>query len=487
MNKEYKFTSNTYQKITECPASVGPKARNKPKPYLKRWIDLNEAIGDWLYNDATSEEASINKSRKIYSENSDSIQTKILDDLFEVFRTIFPKTKSLRMSRDYPPIPRSEIKDLTEGDRIILSSWVQFEAGSKDSEKKEVIKLRTANSEGLSELDLSILSLQRDEDETNLEINVTKGSVEELPDVENAKEIVASAFLNIENYLNNDKNETRPGTWCSRCDRPSLCGQYKELDGKKITAKDRSFYISKTDLLKLNTCNRQLAWRVLYGIPNQSEEDTFYSDYGEKFHTYAEKIINEFQEPLSELGIEKFSKAISEEEEDIREKLLAAYSSLVENMSSYQNVELKETEFALGFSLVVDDPSQSGSKVTFTYMGMADIVGRIENNIPVVVELKTGKESEDHQYEADLYALGASQATKEEKVIILHVYMEPDSSRLVERVYGKKEISKAKEYFVAKSLEISNWDPNSTLSPSYNTGSWCEYCNYETRCLENRN
>ena len=43
MNKEYKFTANTYQKITECPASVGPKARNKPKPYLKRWIDLNEA------------------------------------------------------------------------------------------------------------------------------------------------------------------------------------------------------------------------------------------------------------------------------------------------------------------------------------------------------------------------------------------------------------------------------------------------------------
>ena len=40
------------------------------------------------------------------------------------------------MSKNYPPIPRSEIKDLTEGDRIILSSWVQFEARSKDSEKK---------------------------------------------------------------------------------------------------------------------------------------------------------------------------------------------------------------------------------------------------------------------------------------------------------------------------------------------------------------
>jgi len=487
MNKEYKFTANTYQKITECPASVGSKSRKKAKPFLKRWLDLNETIGDWLYNDATSEEAIINKARKIYSESSDMIQTKILDDLFEVFRSIFPKTKNLRMSRDYPPSPRSEIKDLAEGDRLILSSWVQFEVGSKDSEKKEVIKLRTANSDPLSELDLAILSLQRVEDETNIEINVTKGTVEELPDLANAEGIVADAFLNIESYLNNDTKETRPGTWCSRCDRPSLCGQYKELDGKKITTKDRSFYISKTDLLKLNTCSRQLAWGVLYGLPKQIEEDTFYSNYGEKFHTYAEKIINEFKEPLSELGIEKFSKAISEEEESMREKLLAAYSSLVENMSSYQTVELKETEFALGFSLLVDDPRQTGSKVAFTYMGMADIVGRIEDNIPVVVELKTGKERPDHQYEADLYALGASQATKEDKVIILHVYMEPGSSRLVERVYEQKEISKAKEYFIAKSIDISSWDPDNTLSPSYNPGSWCEYCNYETRCSENRN
>ena len=121
------------------------------------------------------------------------------------------------------------------------------------------------------------------------------------------------------------------------------------------------------------------------------------------------------------------------------------------------------------------------------YMGMADIVGRIGDNTPVVVELKTGKERENHKYEAELYALGASIVTKEEKVIVLHVYMQPESSKIVERVYGEKELSKAREFFITKSLEISSWDPNQTLSPNYNAGSWCEYCSYETRCLENRN
>ena len=65
MDQEYKFTANTYKKIMECPASVGPSSKNKAKPFLDRWVSLNEAIGDWLYNDATSEEISIEKARKI--------------------------------------------------------------------------------------------------------------------------------------------------------------------------------------------------------------------------------------------------------------------------------------------------------------------------------------------------------------------------------------------------------------------------------------
>ena len=85
-----------------------------------------------------------------------------------------------------------------------------------------------------------------------------------------------------------------------------------------------------------------------------------------------------------------------------------------------------------------------------------------------------------------LYALGASQATNEKEVVVLHVYMRPGSSKITERLYREKELNKAKEYFVTKSMEISNWDQKDTLSPSYNPGSWCEYCSYETRCLDSR-
>ena len=487
MTKDYSFTSNSYKALTRCPASLGPKT-NIAKPHLDRWIYLKEAIEEWLYNDAL-DEASISQARNKYANELDPIQTKICDDLFETFRTIYPKTDKMSMSREYPPIPRSESKDLSEDEKIILSSWVQFEADYGD--KRETIKLRTGK-DAIDNLDLAILALQKDTNETNIEINLTKGTVEELPVIDGATEILNDAFEQVQRYLTLNKKETIPGKHCNLCDRPSICGQYKEIHGKKISNKNRSLYLTKTDLMKLETCNRQAAWKFLYGIPKDVDEEEVTENYGDIFHAYTQKIINEFDNPLSSSGMKKFSEIISEESEEIKVKLLETYSSLVEQMSSYDNVQLKATEFPLGFTILPDQPKTKTEGKSFdenlavTFMGMADIVGRINNNIPVVVELKTGKERSIHQHEASLYALGASQATNEKEVIVLHVYMSPTSSKITERVYKEKELNKAKEYFVTKSMEISNWDQKDTLSPSYNPGSWCEYCSYERRCLESR-
>ena len=487
MTRDYSYTSNSYNALMRCPASLGSKT-NIAKPHLDRWIYLKDAIEEWLYNDAL-DETSINQARSKYANDLDPVQTKICDDLFETFRAIYPKTVGMSMSREYPPLPRSEARDLSEDEKIILSSWVQFEVDY--GEKRETIKLRTGK-ETMDNLDLAILALQKDTNETNIEINLTRGTVEELPLIDGASEILNDSFEQVQKYLNLKKKETIPGKHCNLCDRPSICGQYREIDGKKISNKDRSLYLTKTDLMKLETCSRQAAWKFLYGIPRDVNEEEVIPNYGDIFHAYTQKIINEFDNPLSSMGVNKFSEIISEESEEIKVKLLETYSSLVEQMSSYNNVQLKATEFPLGFTILSNPPQRKTEDETFdkniavTFMGMADIVGRINNNTPVVVELKTGKERAIHQHEASLYALGASQATNEKEVVVLHVYMRPGSSKITERLYREKELNKAKEYFVTKSMEISNWDQKDTLSPSYNPGSWCEYCSYETRCLDSR-
>ena len=105
MTTDYSFTSNSCNAFMRCPASLGSKT-NIAKPHLERWIYVKDAIEEWLYNDAP-DVVSINQARNRYVNELDAIQTKICDELFETFRSIYPKTKNMSMSRDYPPVPRT--------------------------------------------------------------------------------------------------------------------------------------------------------------------------------------------------------------------------------------------------------------------------------------------------------------------------------------------------------------------------------------------
>ena len=60
MTRDYSYTSNSYNALMRCPASLGSKT-NIAKPHLDRWIYLKDAIEEWLYNDAL-DETSINQA-----------------------------------------------------------------------------------------------------------------------------------------------------------------------------------------------------------------------------------------------------------------------------------------------------------------------------------------------------------------------------------------------------------------------------------------
>ena len=85
-------TTNQIKKISQCHRSLGNRTR-LASPKLDRWKDLNKAIIDWQNNDALDE-----TSIKVAEENNfqfyDTIQKKILSDLFARFRTIYPKRNS---------------------------------------------------------------------------------------------------------------------------------------------------------------------------------------------------------------------------------------------------------------------------------------------------------------------------------------------------------------------------------------------------------
>ena len=91
-DRDNTYSTNQIKKISQCHSSLGKRTR-LASPKLDRWKDLNNAIIDWQNNDALDE-----TSIKVAEENNfqfyDTIQKKILSDLFSRFRTIYPKRKA---------------------------------------------------------------------------------------------------------------------------------------------------------------------------------------------------------------------------------------------------------------------------------------------------------------------------------------------------------------------------------------------------------
>ena len=124
-------------------------------------------------------------------------------------------------------------------------------------------------------------------------------------------------------------------------------------------------------------------------------------------------------------------------------------------------------------------------KVAVTFMGQADLVGRYKGK-GLVIELKTGQESNDDLTEAELYALGAKLLLKEDEVYVFHIYTNKDGGKLKKRKFGESEFDSIIKKFEDKAQRIANWNPNDSLSPSFNVGDWCSNCDYQTTCPEYR-
>ena len=93
------FTSSKLINISQCHSSYG-KNNQLAKPKLDRWKDLNNAIIDWMNNDAI-EETSVRIAEQNNFQFYDKIQKAILSDLFTRFRTIYPK-RDVEFNHDFP-------------------------------------------------------------------------------------------------------------------------------------------------------------------------------------------------------------------------------------------------------------------------------------------------------------------------------------------------------------------------------------------------
>jgi len=481
------FTSSKLNNISQCHSSIG-KNNQLAKPKLDRWKDLNQAIIDWMNNDAIEE-----KSIQIAEQNNfqfyDKIQKAILSDLFARFRSLYPKTGS-----DFDhEFPTKEVTRQINGEEYSIKTYFQYEFNN--NETSEFIKLKTAHDPKPELIDRAIITnyLQKNERQSEEYFFVAALERDELQEIElvdNPDEIIEEHFNLLENFLNNRQKRT-PGQLCSfGCDMASRCGQFPLINAKKLTNRIREVKMTKTNVIKLQQCERRAAWNAQYGIPRENYNSFETESLGTKFHNYSQKMLVNNLNFADQQNIKQFEALIESEESFTRDKLLNKYTQLVQKLKPYKNLSINKSEYNLGFTLVADGKGLKGGsvadqKVATIFMGRTDLIGRVGTK-PIIIELKTRPEIDEDFVEAQLYALGASKLDNAKEVTVLHVYLTENETKLKERVFSESELEEAEKKYESLAKRTAVWIPNNALSVKFTLGEWCESCEFKNTCTQNR-
>ena len=480
-DRDNTYSTNQVKKISECHISNG-KNNQLAAPKLNRWADLNRAIIDWWNNDAT-EETSVRISEQNNFQFYDPIQKKILSDLFKRFRELYPK-KNIDFEFEY--ITKEAIKEIN-GEEYGITTHFTYEFA--DSDYSEYIRLKTAHDPEPALIDRAIISKFQSNNENFITAALSKDDLIEIDMVENPDEIIDKHFEILENYINNKQKRT-PGNHCNFCNMSSTCGQFPLVSEGKVNNRVRQLKVSKTNLVKLNNCERRAAWNVQYGLPREDYLEFETESDATKFHKYSQKLLVNSKENLDLNNIDNFHEVASDEDQVTRHNLFKKYQGLISELQEYSNLEIKDSEYQLGFTCIADGVDLKNGKavdkkVATVFMGKADLVGRVDG-VPLIIELKTRPEIPEDLLESQLYALGASKLLKVDEVIVLHIYSLDDKTTSKERRYEESELDSIKLKFEDIAIKTGSWLPYNALSPKYNVGDWCSFCEFKNTCLENR-
>lgn len=481
-DRDKTYSTNQIRKISQCHSSFGKRTR-LASPKLDRWKDLNKAIIDWINNDAL-EETSIKVAEENNFQFYDTIQKRILSDLFSRFRTIYPKRNSI-FNHEY--LVKEAVREIN-GEEYGLTTHFSYEF--EDNNHFEYIKLKTAHDPEPDLIDKAIITKLKTDNEGFYTAAIELDDLVEIESVENPDEIIDEYFNILEEYLEGRKKRT-PGKQCDYCDQASRCGQFPLINADKITNRIREVKISKTNLVKLSNCERRTAWNVQYGLPREDYIEYESESTATKFHQFSQKLLVNNDNYSDKENIESFNKLTNEEDEVTREQLFLKYQQLVSQLNNYDDLKIKEAEYILGFTCIADgkgirDGKVVDQKVATIFTGKSDLAGRL-GDIPIIIELKTRPEIPEDSIEAQLYALGASKLMRSEKeIIVLHIYVSDNNASIKERRFGVSELESAQAKFEDISKKPASWIPFDALSPKHSVGEWCEFCEFKNTCVEFR-
>jgi hypothetical protein len=467
------------ESLDECPASAGGGSR-LPRSTLDRWKAVRYALEGALTNGGDVDAAIADNAAWLDPVQRDLV-TKLVTNGVLILGASDAETEF---------DPEDNVVTVEDSSlNIELASYFQIAVTDpRDPTRSEYLKIRTGQ-QGTSSSEAAILLAGGEAGVSFADLMLREGTIEP---IEMSQTEVDTAIARLGELAGHDKNvrDRRPGWQCYRCDRVATCGQYPAPDGYRVGRRQRTIRVSKSDALRLDHCDRRVAWKAIHAIPTDSvDEAGSAAATGLLFHEILADVL------LSDDPDGVFSEMVGHVSPEDREAMMALYGRHREIESGHVPVSYGRTEYQVGATFILegldadsDGNVKPGVAVAVTVVARTDAVGREPDNTPAVIEHRTGKTSDRiDERETAIYALSVARLLGVDTVAVhQHSLGAPGDPECIRIVYDEERLAEAEGLLAQVLAPIAEWDPVDATEPSYSVGDWCTTCSYLNRCINFR-
>jgi hypothetical protein len=464
-----------------CPAARGSGSLF-PSNALDRWIVVREATVEWHQAGMPTDVASVEAIEEAFFSGWDSVQRRLLRDHFAAYRRLFPPDV---LSVDLDPPFGVAIHEETNRS---VNVGVQVDVETADG--WQALRLKTGRS-GTSPTEAAAF-YQPDEERTLVDVRLAADDLVTIPRPEDGGSIIDDLATRWDRAVAAPRTGRVAGLHCYSCPRPARCGQYPVIGEGRVTSRTRTLLVSKTRLAAFARCVRSAAWPSVYGVPrddgDEGDLDSTGLVVGNQFHrSVAAALLSDDPGAIYETA---YATVAPSEVDDLRwlfDQHEAVWSA------DEPPVAVRRTEYQFGVTFVVGGAvldkrgNVEEGEVAVTFAAATDVNGWEDDRTAAVVEHRTGNASSALPHEADLYALSAWQALvateRPVDTVAVHFHhLRADPAGCDRRVYTPDRIEEAVSNLRAVATVLAGLDPGDALSPGYEVGGWCDWCQWVDRC-----
>jgi hypothetical protein len=472
-----RLKASELEAMEECPASGG-RGSQLPRAPLDRWIAVRYSLEEALTNGGDVDSAVDSNAAWL-----DPVQRDLVTHLVTNGVMILGASD---VDVEFDPEDNVVTVDVPALNVELASYFQIVVTDPRDATREECLKIRTGR-EGTSRSEAAILLDGGDVGFADLML--ADGTIEPIELSPSGIEEEIARLTGLAGRETDLRNRV-PGRQCYRCDRVATCGQYPTSDGYRVGSRLRTIRVSKSDVLRPDQCQRRLAWKAVYAIPvDQADEPGPAAMTGILFHEILAEVL------VSDDPDGTFAALLDRVSPDDRDTMTTLYERHRQIESSHVPVDYGLAEYQVGSTFVLegldadrDGNVKPGVAVAVTVVARTDAVGREQDNIPAVIEHRTGKSSDRiDDRETALYALSVARLLRVDTVAVhqhsLGAQGDPECIRIV---YDADGLAQAEELLTQVLAPIPAWSPIDAMEAPYSVGEWCTECPYQTRCIKYR-